>query len=86
MKPMTRFRWIRARLVWWWDFRRPNWFRNHFIKREYIVLTHDGTAATMRPIDACDTLQDADDPSAFKVTTVWMTPHRFDAIPDFRGW
>ena len=81
-----KLRQIKARIFWWWHIRRPGWFRNHFIKREYIVLIHDGTPSTMRPIDACDTLQDADDPKAYRIKTVWMTPRQFDAMPEFQGW
>jgi hypothetical protein len=83
---MLKFRRIKARLFWWWNFRRPNWLKNHFIKREYLVLEVDGTPCTMRPVDAADTLQDADDPKAYKVKSVWMTPHQFDAMPEFQGW
>lgn len=77
---------IRARIFWWWNFSRPGWFKKHFIKREYIALVHDGTPCYMRPADACDELQNADDPKAYTVKTVWMTPHKFDAIPEFQGW
>jgi hypothetical protein len=81
-----KIRQIKARFFWWWHFRRHGWFKDHFLKREYIVLTYDGTSCTMRPVDAIDTLQDADEPEAYTVKSVWMTPHQFDAMPEFQGW
>lgn len=81
-----KLRQMKARIFWWWNFSRPGWFKRHFITREYIVLVHDGTPCYMRPADACDELQSADDPKAYTIKTVWMTPYKFDAIPEFQGW
>ena len=86
MKPLLKLKQIKARLWWWWNFRRPGWVKNHFVRREYIVLTYDGTPCTMRPADACDTLQDSSDPKSYEVKSVWMTPHQYDAMPEFMGW
>ena len=82
----VRFRQIKARLYWWWQVQRPGWFKNHFFKREYIVLTHDGISCIMEPIDACETLQDADEPTDYKLKSIWITPHQFSKIPEFLGF
>ena len=86
MNLRLKLRQIHARLIWWWYVRRPGWLKNHFIKREYIVLALDGIPCTMCPLDAVDTLQDASDPKDYTVKSVWMTPHQFDAMPEFEGW
>lgn len=59
---------------------------DQFAKREYLVLTHDGTPCTMTPGDACDVLQDADDPKAYTVKSVYLTNRQFRSLPDFQGW
>lgn len=55
-------------------------------RREYIRLIHDGTPCIMTPGDACDTLQDADDPKVYKVESVYLTNRQFRALPEFLGW
>jgi hypothetical protein len=62
------------------------WLKERFIKREYINLICDGTPCTMTPSEACETLQDADDPKCYKVESVWITPHQLSRLPEFQGW
>lgn len=64
-----------------------NWFKSRFIKREYLALTVKGSGTcTMTPADACDLIQDADDPKMYEVKSVWMTPREYAAMPEFLGW
>lgn len=62
------------------------WIKNRFIKREYIQLGWDGSFCTMTPAEACDQLQDSDDPKGYVVRSVWMTPHQFNQLPEFLGY
>ncbi len=82
--------WRRFHRCWW-----LHWFNlrslarfiaNCTVKREYLKLSIDGVSCIMTPADACDTIQDADDPKVYKVEPVWMTPLQFDRLPEFMGW
>lgn len=82
--------WIRFHWRWWlhWLNLRSlaRFVSNCTVKREYLKLTLDGAWCIMTPADACDSLQDADDPKAYKIEPVWMTPLQYDRLPEFQGW
>ena len=62
------------------------WIKDRIIKREYIELGWDGTFCAMTPEEACEQLQDSDDPRGYTVRSRWMTKQQFDALPEFEGY
>lgn len=55
-------------------------------KQRYVRIEHDGSSFTSTPTEATCFLQEADDPSAYAISEVWMTPHEFESMPEFQGF
>lgn len=55
-------------------------------KKKFARIEHFGSWCVCSPENVADWTADADDPSEYKVTEVWMTQAEFEALPEFKGF
>lgn len=58
-------------------------------KKRYVRVEHDGSWFVSSPADAQDFMMSAKEyepEAAYKVTDVWMTPAKFEGLPEFTGF
>lgn len=54
--------------------------------RRFVRIEHFGSFCICSPENVGDWIADADDPSEYKITDVWMTQKEFDDLPEFKGF
>jgi hypothetical protein len=59
---------------------------NKHEKHDFIRLRFEGSHFLMTPAEACQILQDDDDPKRYGVEAVRLTMAEFDAMPEFDGF
>lgn len=55
-------------------------------RRDFVKITYDGSWVIVRPGEEAAFIDEADDPSEYKIERVRMTMRQFESIPEFDGF
>lgn len=55
-------------------------------KRRFAKVRFKGGSFITTPQEAADFIDDADEPSNYIVSDVWLTPYEYDNMPEFSGF
>ncbi len=65
---------MRSRILYWVE------------RREFVKVSYDGSFVIVMPGEERAFIDEADDPSEYKIERVRMTMRQFEALPDFDGF